>query len=366
MGGLRRQKRGNVTLVVLMFGTLLGFTALSVDVGLIRVVATEMQATLDAAALSGAGELDGTLEGIARARTTAIDIAARNRVLQRTVTLEADNVEIGTYDPASASFVLFAPGQDPLLVNAVRIVHVDPPLSPVLGGVAFGANPYPVGGSTLSVRPRAAGPAGSSDCFVPLAVPDCHLAGVPAGQNPPPFVFTFNPSPTDSIAWGNPDANPNSNFLKGQIENPCTGPQIAVGDLMQVNEGVHNSANKAIADVLNGASANPTFWDTALYGPQPLRQGDSSVTPANYSHTFEGPVALVNGGANCAAVSFSGALPVTGIGWAVIYDIVDKGGNKRIHMQLDLVNPHEVFGSVDEDATGKNVLATGAPALESL
>lgn len=354
-------------MVVLMFGTLLGFTALSVDIGLIRVAATEMQASLDSASLSGAGELDGTLGGIERARTTAFEIAALNLVLRNPVTLSDQNVEIGTYDAALDTFTLFSAGDDPLPVNAVRIVHVAPPLAPVLGGVAFGVRAYPLAGSTLAIRPRAAGPAGSSECFLPLAIPDCHLAGVAPGTNPKPLTFTFNPSPTDSIAWGNPAANPNTSFISDQLADPCAGENVEVGDLMQVNEGVHNAANHTIADILNGASPDPTFWDNALYGAPPLQDPSSAVSLATYGrNTLEGPIALVDGGTDCSAVSFSAAMRVTGIGYAIIVDVVEAGADKKIVVQLDLVNPHEVFGTVDEDASGKNVLATGDPSLASL
>lgn len=367
-----RARRGNATLVVLSFGTLLGFTALAVDLGLIRLSGTELQAALDAAALSGVGALDGTDPGITKAIDTAVAIAAANHLLGQPVSLASGDVVVGAYDRATGIFDPYVAGMDTKTVNAIRVSHAPAAIGPALGRVAFGAVGYNLDAKAMAIRPIDEGTAGSAECFLPLAVPDCHLAGLLPGTNPPPLQFTFNPTPTDSIAWGNPDANPNSAWIDSQLRDPCTGDGVEIGDGVQVNEGVHNSALQTVADLINGNIAGPTAgpWPAA-YGPIPPRDGivanlpaDSAVTGPRWGNVVEGAVALVDGGIDCAAVSFTGALPTTGIGWATIYDVMDAGGNKNLWIQIDVVNPHSVWGKVDPAGTGLNVLATGEPTLE--
>ncbi len=55
---------------------------------------------------------------------------------------------------------------------------------------------------------------------------------------------------------------------------------------------------------------------------------------------------------------------MTGIAWAVIYDVRDKGGDKNVYVLLDLINEHEVWGEEDEDLTG-NVLGKSEARLVS-
>ncbi|MEZ4236658.1 MAG: pilus assembly protein TadG-related protein [Myxococcota bacterium] len=362
-----RERRGNVTMVALLFGTLLGFSALSVDVGLIRVAGTEIQVVLDAAALSGASTLDGTEAGIDRARSVAVDVASRNNVLGQGVTLPAAEVVIGAWDPDTATFTAYRVGDDPATINTVRIAHTPPSFASGLGGVAFGAVGYTVDAQSMAMRELKAGPASSTKCFLPLAVPDCHLASAPPGANPPPMKFTFNPSPTDAIAWANPSANPNTAWIRDQLADPCAGGnEVRVGQNVQVNEGVHNSALQTVRDIIN--TTGVTTWDP-VYGPLPLRDGVSANDLATsdvtrYGHTLEGAVALVDGGPDCSAVSFSGPLRTTGIGWAVIYDVSAAGGDKNLWIQLDVVGEHDIWGDTDDAATGLNVLGVGTPELE--
>jgi hypothetical protein len=149
-----------------------------------------------------------------------------------------------------------------------------------------------------------------------------------------------------------------------------------VNDPIYVNEGSHTTALQTIRDVLNDAAAiPPTRWDASLYVPIPPRDGTpdtanaypggSAVLGPNWENVLEGPVALVDAGSDCSNVSFTGSLPMTGVAWAVIYDVKSSGSPKNIYVQLDLVNEHEIWGETDPDAVGTNVLGTGAPQMVS-
>lgn len=366
-------RRGNAMVVGLLLGTLVGFSALSVDVGYVRVAQTQLQAAIDASALSGAGELDGTLAGISRAEATALSIAGMNPVVGTTLAITAADVEVGAYDDDAGTFTAWN-GVDPAdTVNAVVVDHQPPQFASILSAIAFGIVGYDLQAAALAVRPVAAGTAKSAECYLPFAIPDCWLAGLPPDTNPDPKMFMFGNSGIDTVAWGDNDGNPSTTEVRNQIQGQCDDDPIAVGESMYVNEGIHNAALSEISNILNDASSiEPTDWDTTMYGPTPLRDGieantvaQSNVTVPNWGHTLEGPVALVDAGDDCTTLSFTGTMEITGIAWAVIYDVKNQGNPKNVWIQIDVVNEHEIWGTVTEDEDG-NVLATGDPTLFNL
>src|SRR5688500_2287793 len=93
-----RGRRGNAMLVGVLFAVLLGFSALSVDIGMIRVAQSQLQAAIDDAAISGAGEFDSTVTGISRAKTRAVSVAAMHMVLDDTVVITTADVQVGNYE----------------------------------------------------------------------------------------------------------------------------------------------------------------------------------------------------------------------------------------------------------------------------
>ena len=106
----RRAAVAVFTLVLLL--VLLGFASLTLDVGYLYNVRTEMQNTADAAALAGAQMLpDG-----AAARAAAVKYAHRNSSQHGSVVSNSD-VVLGHWDAAAA---VFAPGGTP--VDAVHVL----------------------------------------------------------------------------------------------------------------------------------------------------------------------------------------------------------------------------------------------------
>lgn len=94
-----RNQRGAVAIIVgLSLFILVGMLALVLDLGHLYVVKTELQNAADAAALSGAKELDGTVAGIGRAQTRAIEAAGLNKFdfKANSVTITAANLQVGS------------------------------------------------------------------------------------------------------------------------------------------------------------------------------------------------------------------------------------------------------------------------------
>jgi hypothetical protein len=88
------------------------------------------------------------------------------------------------------------------------------------------------------------------------------------------------------------------------------------------------------------------------------------VRTGNWGNAIGGPIAIVDAG--CPNPSFVGNPPITGIGYGFIYDVDSHGVDQNIWVQVDFVNPYDVFGDVDDGATGPNVFGLGDPQLVAL
>lgn len=117
-------RRGGVVVQVALFSTVMvGMGALAIDVGAMYTTRTELQAAVDAAALSAAGMLagDGLNDPVQLAAKTADEIAARNPVLRQYVGIDADrDLTFGsaTYDADRQRFTFTEGGTS---FDAVRV-----------------------------------------------------------------------------------------------------------------------------------------------------------------------------------------------------------------------------------------------------
>lgn len=395
-GDVRQGRRGNVMVIGLAFSVLLGFSAVAVDVGMIRLADTQLQASLDAAAFSGANEFDGTTTGVAKAITRTKTVADLNRVLDTNLNLPTSAITTGYHNKSDGTFSPY-PGVDVKFVNSVRVSYSPPPVSSILGQVAFGTAGYTISARSQAVRPR--GTAKSSNCFLPFAVPKCLVEqSLLAGANPKPLWFYVSSDNSDSVAYANFVANPSNQDVMSMIQGQCdsSAGTLEIGDPLYVNNGALNNVFTYIETSLNNLNSHPVQqWDTGMYGILPLRlgrtlaeaspigganahptlmpagSGRSSVTVPNWGTTMQGPIAVVNGGTSdtglCEDIKFvdggnDPAFFVDSIAWGIIFDIraQNTGPNPRnIVVQLDIMNQHETEGEVDEGNMNGPVLAFG-------
>ncbi|NLX23743.1 MAG: VWA domain-containing protein [Phycisphaerae bacterium] len=147
----RPGRRGAVAAQVAMgLTTMCGFAALTVDVGMMYRGRTELQRTVDAAALAAAAELTDYSKGNpqANARTVAADFALRNRVLGEEVTLEPDQDVIfgrAYINPATNRYVF---EETDVFPNAIRVRASQP--APL-----YFANIFGMASTTLSAKATA-------------------------------------------------------------------------------------------------------------------------------------------------------------------------------------------------------------------
>src|SRR5262249_39087145 len=95
----RRRREGNVAiLTVLMLAMIMGFVALSFDIGNVYGVRTEDQPAVDSAALAGAARLNGLSSGVTGAKDQAVKFANLHYAYDGKVALTNSDVVPGIWD----------------------------------------------------------------------------------------------------------------------------------------------------------------------------------------------------------------------------------------------------------------------------
>lgn len=315
----------------------LGFAALSVDMGYRAMVQVQLQHTTDAAALAATQYLDGTAGGEAAARSMATHVAQRNRVNGRPLVLDGNeanlsdgDVVLGTWDPAGG----FTASADVTEANTVR-VNGFAEMDTLFARVAFGRDELGVRSTSIAQKPPAVA-AGKVSCYLPLAVPDCMLDTYTAAELQA-LTLVLNPAGLDTVGWGRGGASPNANWTRDQLYDCDASGQVGVGDLVGLQNG---TATSALPDVDTLIEASSTAWDTDRWGALPAQQLHSAVSAANYGNTLEGVMLLFDGGPDycTSGGAYNGYETITGFVWGAVYDVITTGpvATRNIHVRLDL------------------------------
>ena len=371
---LSRKRRGNASVVVFSLASLLGFSALTVDHGMVRVTHAQLQNAVDAAAYGGAVYLDRTNAGLSSAVNGAVRIGNANSTTFGTYQLTAADVKIGYYDDQwTFTEVTDFNTTTPEIVTSVQVSSSVPDITAVMSRVAFQIQSLQTSASAAVVRMPNSGVASSVPCYLPLAVPDCeYLDFAGSGSNPPPTWFFMSNNNVDNVGWGDPFTSPNTALIKNSLNDQCAQGDINVDEDMLVSNGQNTSAVQYIGNIMNGNGAiTPEPWPTDDLGPIPSRTtaniqagmvnsiSDSFVGGSNWGNTIQGPVALVDVG-DCAVPQFTGSMAITGFTWAIIYDGSDTGSNKNLVIQLDFITERDVGGDISENAYG-NITGLDTP-----
>lgn len=402
----RRFRRGNVAVVALGLGMVLGFGALAVDISLQRVTDVQVQAAIEAAALAGAAALDRTVSGFDRAREQAIEVARLNGVAG-SWDLSVDDIELGIYDVEARQFEpvdtsVLVTGDDLVLqINAVRIQTTHDGIAAVLGR-SLGVDRLSTTNAALAMRPNQGGAAKSVACFLPLAIPECEFLDWMTGvqdENPKPQRYNHNETANiDNIAWALPDGGPvgMKHIEEAFVGTVCHDGLLSTGETIELklNNGQGNLYD-LIASVLNGSGKGkykippmePDVWDERV-ADRPARDGESANCPPGLGlnggscapgaktdsslvttdawdagAVIQGPIALVRPPEGCVEnINFVGKMEVSGFAWAMIYDVADHGNSKNIWIQLDFINERDFGSAVDPDGIG-NVTGLDKPVL---
>jgi Flp pilus assembly protein TadG len=188
---VRESQRGGIALLTAVaLLLLLGICALAVNAGYKAVARQDLQGGVDAAAMAGAGALDGKSSGLFRAPVRAMSVARRNKIWTQRLGLNSGDAVPGYWDPGLGAFstvgdtihigrasVVLSSDQ-PQYFNAVRVqAAADGEGRHPLVQTVFWT---PTGSTWLDVHGSAVGVGGGacsdhSGCTLPIVLPSCAM-----------------------------------------------------------------------------------------------------------------------------------------------------------------------------------------------
>ncbi|MCK6528282.1 Tad domain-containing protein [Myxococcota bacterium] len=334
-----RGERGNIA--VLTAGVLLSLVllcAFAVDVGMATLTRRQLQNASDAAALAAAWELDGTAEGLTRARDRAAEVAARHDSLRDPVLLGTGggdgtpDVQTGIWDLAERTFTQSI---DPKRSNAVRVqgrrYAARGEGIPTAFGALAGFSDIDVGSDAVAVGAGV----GLVECVAPFTIPQCALDLNP-NYCTDPTPLSFNPSTTNTMGFAVFGGSASTTTIAAQID-ACAGYSGA--DPVCLANGA-NLASPSIWQPLVAHVVAGELWDEPGR-PIPPQHSKSTVPPGDYGKVWRTYIPVFDGGTGYCSPPDSynqcGMAVVSFVPFA-LYDVVPHGSTKTI------------FGFIDCDA----------------
>ncbi len=347
-------RRGNAAVTVLAMVPLLGFGALAVDVGMLQYSHSQLQIGVDAAAIGGAGYLDGTEAGMKRAIEKAITFGGMNQVLGRPLALTSANIKLGAWDKATGRFTSTT---DPKKVTAVLVEKDVSDIGTLFASAAFGSYFMDTTAQSVAKGVPTSG-TGRVECFLPIAVPSCYLTK----EDVQVYPVKFSSAQNDNAGWSEIGANPNTDSIRSQLRGNCTQGEAAVGDMVGLNNGEITAAFQEVQTQIENSTL---WWDATRWGPiRPAMNGNatgdgdskSTIHPLSYGKVIEGPVIVFEptGGECGSSTQFNQKSPIVGFVWGIVYDVDASGQGKTMRVQLDLTYDHN-FG-VEGGGLATNIL----------
>lgn len=288
------------SLTALILTVAVGAMSIAIDLGHIFLVRCELQRAADAGAMAGARGLVNMPAGqtgvtvtpdCANATVVSKRVVEANTADGASLSLNPDaDIIFGAWDTASKTFQAIGCG-NPNLVTAVRVItRRNVPLS--FSGI------LPGGMSSKDVTAEAigfTGPPGGGTGTFPLAVD--------ADKIPPfntPFRIHLNPTPGDEGCWHSyKDSSSGASDLRDYVDGTKIGPDLHVGDQINVKEGVADSVMKAVADQLATRTTQGQTYDVLV-----------PIIPADSSH--------------------AGWSPIEGFATLRVTEVVTQGGDKYL------------------------------------
>lgn len=334
----RLHRRGNLSMIMgVSIMSLLLIGAVVIDVAWARVARIQTQQAADAGAHAGASQLDGTNAGMAEANSLADVVVAAHSLAGEE--LSATTRTAGVWDAESRSFT---ESSDLSEINAYKVRASRPGLGTFLGGVTGLTSVNIQSEATAIVNHRGAG---GVACYLPLAVPQCvvNLAGGKVGLDN--YNLTLGNATSDTVGWALINSGVNATTLNRQINSGgCADGEIEVDDPVNLNNGQITSVLTNLVTAIGNSS---TWWDASVWGALPARQGNSSISVANYGRVIEGAIIVFDdGNSGCDGnAQFNQSKPIVAFVWAALYDVVNSGGaaNRTVRLRLDTSN--RVYGT---------------------
>jgi len=347
MMNLRRRvwnEKGNVLLftTALVVPLMIIFGGLALDLAHLGTADDELQRSLDAAALAGAGKLgfDSTVFPAARASAQNYALLNPIRTPPYPPSATADptwasvNLNLNTANAANGDIVLghwdgasFTPTLTGTEVNAVLCRYQT--TVPMTFLRLLGFTNLPVSGEAIAWATQPVTPP-QDECVFPIALSSCFFGGsTSAGCG---ATVTFISSASGSAVGGNtaawasivPGQAANDANILAQVKTAaggaCSGAGLSTGDNEPVNNGQLNN-------VVNWLMGNDPNAFPAKYAASPelvVKKADG--TDAYRGKGWEVYVPVINTGGACPPAAINGSLPIVGWTRFVITQVQGKNG----------------------------------------
>jgi Flp pilus assembly protein TadG len=329
-------EKGNVLIftTVLVVPLMIIFGGLALDLAHLGTVDDEVQRSLDAAALAGAGQLRFDSSVFPAARAWAQNYALLNPMRQGGATQATINLNLNTANTANGDIVLgiwngssFAPSLDGTQVNAVLCRYQT--TVPMTFLRLLGFTSLPAAGEAIAWATQPVTPPPTA-CVFPIALSSCFFGGstsLGCGA-----TVTFISSASGSAVGGNTAAW--ASIVPGQAANDanilaqvkaagggtCTGTPLSTGD----NEPVSNGQLNNVMNWLGGNDPNAFPAKYAASAQLAVKKADG--TDAYQGKGWEVFVPVIDTGSGCPPGAINGSLPIVGWTRMVITQILGKNG----------------------------------------
>ena len=333
-----RDEKGNILLftTVLVVPLMIIFGGLALDLAHLGTVDNEVQRSLDAAALAGAGQLRFDTSVFPAARTWAQNYALLNPFRAGGATPATINLNLNTPNAANGDIVLgiwngssFTPSLDGTQVNAVLCRYqttVPMTFLRLLGFTSLPVSSEAIAWATQPVTPPP------TACVFPIALSSCFFGGSTSLGCGATVTFISSASGSavggNSAAWGSivPGQAANDANILAQVQaaagGACTGTPLSTGDNEPVNNGQLNN-------VINWLSGNDPNAFPAKYAASPILTVNGPGGPSDIAYQGKGWevfVPVIDTGSGCPPAAINGSPPIVGWTRMVITQVLGKNG----------------------------------------
>jgi hypothetical protein len=329
-------EKGNVLIftTALVVPLMIIFGGLALDLAHLGTVDDEIQRSLDAAALAGAGKLGFDSSVFPTARAWAQNYALLNPMRQGGATQATINLNLNTANTANGDIVLgiwdgssFTPSLAGNQVNAVLCRYQT--TVPMTFLRLLGFTSLPVAGEAIAWATQPVTPPPTS-CVFPIALTSCFFGGSTSLGCGATVTFISSSSGSavggNSAAWASivPGQAANDANILAQVQaaagGTCTGTPLSTGDNEPVNNGQLNN-------VINWLSGNDPNAFPAKYAASPeLVVQKADGTDAYRGKGWEVYVPVIDTGAGCPPGAITGSPPIVGWTRMVITQVLGKNG----------------------------------------
>jgi putative Flp pilus-assembly TadE/G-like protein len=329
-------EKGNVLIftTALVVPLMIIFGGLALDLAHLGTVDDEIQRSLDAAALAGAGKLGFDSSVFPAARAWAQNYALLNPLHNGGTTLATINLNLNTPNTANGDIVLgiwngssFTPSLDGTQVNAVLCRYQTTVPMTFLGLLGFTS--LPAAGEAIAWATQPVTPP-QDECVFPMALSSCFFGGSTSAGCGATVTFISSASGSavggNTAAWGSivPGQAANDANILAQVKaaagGACTGAPLSTGD----NEPVSNGQLNNVVNWLGGN--DPNAFPAKYAASSELVVAKADGTDAYRGKGWAVYVPVIDTGAGCPPAAINGSPPIVGWTRMVITQILGKNG----------------------------------------